>query len=68
MIAELQEEVKSIIIDNMSIGGDMAFIDDMTKQITDLIERRLDIPDSHLIRMSELQREVTELRDKWEMK
>jgi len=38
--------------------------EDMAKQIVDLIERRIDVPDSAVMRIADLQRQIAEIREK----
>jgi hypothetical protein len=55
---ELQTEIFDIVSDADECSAEKA------KQIVDLIERRIAVPDSAVMRIADLQRQLAELRDK----
>jgi hypothetical protein len=63
---ELQSEIFDIIQDGLCVFEIKKYTvtesEDMAKQIVDLIERRIDVPDSAVMRIADLQRQIEELR------
>jgi hypothetical protein len=71
--AKLQEEITDILWNSDRImefddaeeeNEDESAVSDIAKQIVDLIERRIDVPDTAIMRIADLQRELAELLEK----
>ncbi len=65
---ELQTDIFDIIQDGLCVFEIKKYTvpesEDMAKKIVDLIERMIDVPDTTVMRIADLQRELAELREK----